>query len=175
MRPEEVDDLAGQVVHRLLSRLLVRLAGVKLTTALPVDSDFAVTAAISLAVDCQTDSDGDGIYILTCTYSVSAVPTEDGEGPAEDREPAWTCTVDIQGQWVIRGVGDLTDDHLRAFAAKVGIMALHPYARSHIQSLITESGWPPYTLDVLTPQDELFIDSDDPEQIDLSGITLSTT
>lgn len=174
MRPEEVDGLAGEVVSRLLSRMLVRLAGVSFASEAPEDADLAVRASISLDVRCQTDEDGDGIFRLTCAYRLAAEPTvEDGLDSVDDPKPAWSCTVEIQGQWIIRSVGELTANHLRAFAARVGLMALHPYARSQVQSLVTESGWPPYTLDVLTPHSDLFSDADRPEELDLSGISVA--
>lgn len=185
--PEQVTALAAEVVDLSITQMLVRLGSATFSSEPPVSGNLEVHASIALGVTWETNESGAGRFVLSSRYTIEAVhpakeggavtdernrASDDSAGEEDDPKQAWSCEVEMQGQWVFADAAHLTPDNLRAFAARVGIMTLHPYARARIQMLVTESGWPPYTLDVLTSQDELFADQSDPTLLDLDGITV---
>ena len=168
---DEVVDLASEVLGRLSPGLLIRTQEAHFRSTTP-DDDVLRRIAVSADIDVVTNRSSDAIEVKT-TYNISAFGSD--ESQANEDPPSgegWMCGVTIHGQWRVRDANELSDDAVRAFALKVGVMALHPYARAHIQGAVVASGWPAYTLDVLTHQDQLFVSEEDPEEVDLSLITI---
>ena len=69
-----------------------------------------------------------------------------------DRE-AWSVVCELVGDYraVDDELSEFTDDQLDAFAMVIGVVQLHPYARETVQSASGRLGYPPFTLDNLTP------------------------
>lgn len=166
LRLETLHDYARTVVDQLAPGLLVRVAELSLESEIPQGGNLEVEGQLSIKVGLDSET-----HALGCSvnYSLTAVPEEDAS------RPMWRVALEMDGQWALVGSAEnLTDDHLRAFAVKVGLMALHPYARAHIQNAVTSTGWPPYALDVITAPDALF-GGDQEGSVDLEGISVTRT
>lgn len=77
-------------------------------------------------------------------YTVSAA------GP--DGADAWNLRLEMVGVWRADDATPAFDDeHLNCFALAIGSMTLHPYAREVVQNAVSRLGYPPFTLDMITP------------------------
>ena len=169
---DEVAELASQVVARLLPGLLVRTQESRFWSTTP-DEEVLQGIVVSAGIDVSVGRRSQSVDVKT-TYNVDALRRPEGADDSAGDLPAeaWRSSVVLHGQWHIEEPQTLSDDAVRAFAVKVGVMTLHPYARAHIQTAVVAAGWPTYTLDVLTHQDDLFVSEDDPESVDLNLVTL---
>lgn len=178
---DEVDRLASEVISSGLAKVQIRLAEIEFTSSPPSRLSVDVSASIATAGNFERNNDGNlARIVLNVRYTLIAtgLPYDEQapEQPDEDQPDAaeaWRCEVEMQGQWLLSQPSDVTADHIRAFALRVGLMAIHPYARSHIQSLVAESGWSLFTMDVLTNVDSIFASPEDPNLLDLEGIEVA--
>lgn len=170
---DEVTTLASQTVGHLAPGLLVRTQESRFWSTTP-DDEVLHGIAVSAGIDITVGRQPGALYVKS-TYNIDALRRTQRSDVPTDEMPAegWRCSVVIHGQWQTDDSESLSDDALRAFAVKVGLMALHPYARAHVQSAVAAAGWPTYTLDVLTQQDDLFSSEEDPDEIDLDLVTVS--
>lgn len=168
---DEVVALASEVVDQLLPGLLVRTQEAHFRSTTP-DDEVLQRIVVKAGLDVAASRSGTALGVRT-TYTLDALGGEDAE-TVDDPETAegWACRVTIHGQWRVRDADDLSNEAVQAFAIKVGVMALHAYARAHIQAAVVASGWPAYTMDVLTAQDDLFVNEEAPEEVDLSLISV---
>lgn len=165
---DELDDLARGALEHLTGQLVVRTAEASFTSRFP-RSDFELEVKGNLSLDVGRTRDGLGVL---GTFKLSAVAPEADES---DPDAQWSVEVKLQGLWHAREPEAVTDDQLRAFAVKVGMMTLFPYARAHVQAAVVASGWAPLTLDVLTNNAELLRSPDDPERVELDLITVQAS
>lgn len=171
---DEVTELASRVITRLTQGLLVRTQESRFRSTTP-DDDVMRRIELRAGVDLSVVRRSAAVDVKS-TYHIDALASGE-EGQADDGDPrdGWSCSVTIHGQWPVDGAADLSDESIKAFAARVGVMTLHPYARAHVQAAVSASGWPPFTMDVLTAHDELFRSEELPGEVDLSLIALETS
>lgn len=169
---DEVSELAKQVLGRLLPGILVRTQEARFWSSTPDDDvlgDIVVSAGIDMSVFRHPQS-----LDVRAAYTVDALRRSNESGGSDEGLPAegWRSSVVLHGQWHVEDAEKLSDDQARSFAVKVGLMTLHPYARAHVQSAVISAGWPTFTLDVLTAPDDVFVNQQEPDQVDLSLISL---
>jgi preprotein translocase subunit SecB len=160
---DAVHENAKAVVDRLLPGLLVRAARSTFESQVPQDGTLEVAGQLSVKAGLDANT-----RAVSCAVTYHLMATRDGDPTSK----AWEVELEVNGQWQVESVADLTDDQLRSFAMKVGLMALHPYARAHIQTAISASGWPPYALDVITSPDAIF-GVDEAGHVDLEGVSVT--
>lgn len=173
LTPDEVHELAKGIADQLAPGILIRTASAHLEAGLPVGGEMSLSAGIELRVARPSSLVGlpDKSLLVRARYAIEATPQNEDVPPLP--RAGWKCEVELHGLWKLEDEGDLADDQLRAFAARVGLMALHPYARSHVQNAVTEAGWPAFTLDVMTPSGALFESPESPGMCDLDGIEVT--
>jgi hypothetical protein len=164
---DELIRLASEVLAKLSSGdIQVRTARLLVDSEAPEAVALWTDGQVSLGV---TEIDSDVRHIgCASQYEVSAY--RDGEGAGAS--PRWNVAVTIHGQWNVSDFDGLTQDHLRAFAIKIGVMTLHPYARAAIHTAVSPTLWPPYTLDMISQPEVLFADEDG--LIDLDAVSTLT-
>jgi hypothetical protein len=86
-------------------------------------------------------------YAVTCRMM-----DEDTNAEPED---VWSIHCDLRVTFGVEDPGPsvtgFSADQLDAFAAVIGVMHAHPYAREAVQSTTGRMGYPPFTLDLLMP------------------------
>lgn len=170
---EQVSDLAQSVLDALQPGLQVRVARVDFNSDPPADNvRLNVAGEVTVRVGAASESNEQGrrTFVVASQYDLTTLRSlEDGSTEVF----GWKCTVDVHAQWST-SAATLTDDQLRAFAVRVGMLTIHPYARAQVQSAVSASGWGAFTIDVIGQQDHLFASEDDPEVLDLESIELLT-
>ena len=160
---DRLHELAGEVASRLVpGQLLVRVVKLDMSSQEPQGGNVSVDAQISLMVSSPTAHQSS--LACTSTYTVVARKTDDHDALM------WQVVVAVSGQWGLDSTDGLQDAHARAFAIKVAVMTLHPYARTQIQNAVLATGWPAYVLDVLQSPESIFTDEEG--RVDLEGIGL---
>lgn len=142
-------ELATEVAGRT-RQLNVRLASVEMASSPPTIHE-ALRVEVELSLGAAV---GDGEIMCTSQYHLRASPDD----AKKDDPRAWSISVEVQGQWQCDTQG-LTNAHAQAFALAQGSLALHPYARSHVLSLVADSGHAPFVLEALPS----LIDQSEPE------------
>lgn len=167
---DEIQNHAAAIVERLIPGLLIRTSAASIETGFPLGGDMDISASIELTAHRPSSLATSPIQglMVEVEYTVEATFTD--QSALTLGRNGWRCQVALQGLWNIEGDKDPSDNELRSFAARVGVMALHPYARSHIQQAVTEAAWPPFTMDVLTPAGAIFESAEHPGMCDLDGI-----
>jgi len=142
-------DAAGDLARTVLGRvsdLDVRVAALNLVAAPQLHAGVQLRTDTSLFLGVNLVDDG---VVCVSRYEVTAEPVETTEFEVEDDEDRWSVAVEVHGYWTLESIDGLGEENAQAFALAVGSMALHPYARTQIQSLVTAGGYPAYTLSVL--------------------------
>lgn len=74
------------------------------------------------------------------------------EAKHEDGAAAWSVQLDLVGVWAIpEAAPDFDGEALSSFALAIGTMTLHPFARETVQTEVSRLGYPPFTMEMITP------------------------
>lgn len=95
-------------------------------------------------------------------YRVVCTQADEAADAPEDGTEVWHVECELRGSFLADEEKDLVPfgpDQLNAFAMVVGVIHIHPYARETVQSISSRLGYPPFTLDGLTPITALSDDS----------------
>lgn len=134
------EDLARGVLSRV-SGCAVRVAELNLTTAPPAnETEMKTDVTLTLAARLFDEA-----IVCVTRYEIDAEPVE----PISSQSDRWSIAIEMHGMWTLEPGPQLTEQNAQAFALAVGAMALHPYARSHIQAAVAAAGYSMFTLDVL--------------------------
>ena len=152
-------DTASNLARAVLSQVTdldIRVASLALTAAPQTHEGLQLGTDTSLSLGVNFVQGG---IVCVSRYEVSAEPTNEDE--RTEGENRWSVAVEVHGYWTLGSLDELREENAQAFALAVGSMALHPYARSQVQSMVTAAGYSPFTLSVLQsllepePEDEL--------------------
>lgn len=108
-----------------------------------------------ISVDVQvTPTIEGGTFVVAATYVVTLTKMregheedEDGADSRSDSTPAVSVSVGLAGLYGSDELPqDLEDEELEAFAVSAGMLALHPYARELVSSVIQRFGLPPLVI-----------------------------
>lgn len=78
-------------------------------------------------------------------YSVTATSADDPE------VEAWQVRLELVAIYRKNGDVPIADEDGTAFAAIIGMVHIHPYARENVQSFVQRHGYAPFTMDMLQP------------------------
>lgn len=153
----ELKSRANHVLDSVQEFDTVRVASLECWSHHPVlDGPFNVLPELGVRSSQSTSNDRIDVW---ARYQLQANTGSD------DVVQAWGVTVEIVGSWVQNQTQKFDSLDLECFAMAIGAMALHPYAREAVQSTVGRLGYPPYTMELLTPltagPDENEIELDD--------------
>lgn len=96
-------------------------------------------------------------------YVVTSHPKSNGE---DEPQEAWRVQCELRATFGASGpeqpLPPFSQDQLDALAGVVGVIHVHPYARETVQNMTGRMGYPPFTLDLITPisgmPDDMLVD-----------------
>lgn len=148
----EMRELASKVLQHVTLRD-ISLASLVVRGATPLLSGpFDVEQEVSVKGE---QPDGRNAVQAWAKYEVTAMQNREAQ-PADQSisvDPAWAVTCEFVADYPCDSgsLPEFNADELSAFALLVGLMAIHPYARETVQSMTGRLGYPPFTLEMLTP------------------------
>lgn len=176
----EAGDLARAVLDQVTGECDVRVARIAVNAGPPTgEARLSVDIALTMAVNFSSR----GNLLCLSRYELTATPVDDDKRGSDDGAVAetaegdtstvdkpiddqWDAMIEVHGMWKLESREGLTGEHAQAFALAVGAMTLHPYARAHLQSAVAATGYPGYTLQVLSP----LLRADDEGVVDLDQV-----
>lgn len=137
---------AQEVLGRVTAGCDIRVAHLEVTAGAPVHR-VSLDVEVSLAM--SVNYAADQAIVCVSRYEVTAQPADDDDLNAASDEDGWVARIEVHGVWPLSSCEALSAQHAQAFGLAVGAMALHPYARAHLQSTVAATGYPVFTLGVL--------------------------
>jgi hypothetical protein len=93
---------------------------------------------------------GENTIEVWAQYGVAAVRAADIRADGTAPNSVWSIEMEQVGSWTITTPVQFADDELDCFAMAVGVMVVHPYARTTVQNIVGQLGYPPFTLEMMT-------------------------
>jgi hypothetical protein len=148
----EMRELASKVLQHVTLRD-ISLASLAVRGAIPLLSGpFDVEQEVSVKGEQLA---GRNAVQAWAKYEVTATRHREDQPVKQSgsADPAWAVTCEIVADYPgdADSLPEFKAEELNAFALLVGLMAIHPYARETVQSMTGRLGYPPFTLEMLTP------------------------